>query len=80
MACTFTLDDNNEYLKSVALSRVCPSSGCTSDHYYGFKFPVLTKHDNYPLDGLNYFFIVTSEDGVDVAIGERVNNIRLDPF
>lgn len=79
VACEFTLDEDGEYLTSVSIPGVCPSRGCTSDTFYGFKFPILTKHDTYPLDGTNYFFITTSENDVDISIGERVNTIELEP-
>lgn len=71
IACTFNLDTDGIYLDSVDIPGVCPSGGCTSDNYYGFKIPVLTRSDNYPLDGTTYFFITTSVSDVDVAIGEK---------
>jgi hypothetical protein len=80
--CSFTLDEDGVYIDYVTLEAPCKfvSGGCESDIFYQFRVPIQNRGDSWPLDGTTYFYITTSEGNADVAIGEKVNSVALEPY
>lgn len=79
-ACTYNLDDDNEYIESIELTEACVKvNGCDADTYYKYNLPIINRGDTKAITDTQWF-ITTSDGGADVAIGAKDNGVTLEAY